>query len=126
MSDFTVEATVQAVDDGDWSQLHRILELVPGTILIEAVEEPLLIFPVQADSPMKAMLFVDGIAKLVGISIVSGAVNPAPEVDYETDEDFEDLSPEAATPAEQAVNDWIQSVPPFDGRVTHEGTVEYV
>jgi hypothetical protein len=123
MTDFTVEATVAAVTDGDWARLRSVIDLVPGTLLIEDPEEPMLVFPVEADSPMKAVLFVDGIAKLVGLEVVSGSVGPTPDADFDMDEDDEPR--EEGTPAVLAVRDWVESVPRFEGRVTHEGTVEY-
>ncbi len=123
MTDWTVEATVTAVTDGDWSELHRVIDLVPGTLLVEDPDEPVLVFPVQADSATLALLFVDGIAKLVGLVIRSGSVVPTPEVDYDTED--EHTAPEVSTPAERAVHEWIESVPPFDGRMSREGTVEY-
>jgi hypothetical protein len=124
MTDFTVEATVTAVTDGDWSPLRRILDLVPGTLLIEDSAEPVLIFPVQAESATNAILFVDGIAKLVGLTIRSGTVQPTPEIDYEVDDEFIS-SDEPDTPAERVVNEWIESVPSLNARVTQEGTVEF-
>jgi hypothetical protein len=124
MTDFTVEATVAAVTDGDWSELRRVIDLVPGTLLIEDAEEPVLIFPVQADSPTRALLFVDGVAKLVGLVICAGTVYPTPDVDYETPAEVDDE--ETTTPAVEAVNRWIDSVPPLDRRLTSDGAVEHV
>lgn len=118
MTEFTVEATTQAVTDGDWSRLRSVIDLVPGTLLIEDAEEPMLVFPVQAESQGKAYLFVDGILKLVGLEPVTGRISEA-EVDVEDDHTN-------GTDAVRAVNEWIDSVPSFDGRVTREGNVEFV
>ncbi len=122
MTDFTVEATMAAVPRGDWSRLRSVTDLVPGTFLIEDPDEPVLVFPVQADSPSKAAMFVEGILKLVNLELVSGTIEPAPEAD---DEISGDESAEAPTDAERAVNEWIERVPTFDGRVTDDGTVEF-
>jgi len=123
MTEFTVEATMRAVTDGDWSRLRSVIDLVPGTLLIEDAEEPMLVFPVQAESQGKAFLFVDGILKIVGLEPVSGSISETPEVDFDVDEDGDENN---GTDAVRAVNQWIQSVPSFDARVTHEGTVELV
>ncbi|MFC5140315.1 hypothetical protein ACFPK1_18895 [Actinomycetospora rhizophila] len=112
-----------AVSDGDWSRLRSVTDLVPGTFLIEDPDEPVLVFPVQADSPGKAFLFVDGILKLVDLEPVSGNITPTPAVDVETDEDDGD---DPQTSAERAVNEWIEQVPTFGGHVTEDGTVEFV
>lgn len=128
MSDFTVEATVRAVDGGDWSLLHRILDLVPSAVLIADASEPLLIFSVESESPTRAIMFVDGIANLVGVEIVSGSVQPTPDVDVEPEErcrpeagDGDDVS----TRAQRAVIAWVESVPSFRGSLTREGNVEF-
>ena len=119
MTEFTVEATTQAVTDGDWSRLRSIIDLVPGTLLIEDAEEPTLIFPVQADSQAKAFLFVDGILKLVGLQPLTGSISEA-DVDVEDDDEAN------GTDAIRAVNEWIDRMPSFDAHVTHEGHVELV
>ncbi|MCZ2824185.1 MULTISPECIES: hypothetical protein [unclassified Modestobacter] len=122
MTEFTVEATMQAVTDGDWSRLRSVIDLVPGTLLIEDAEEPMLVLPVQAESQGKAFLFVDGILKLVGLRPVTGSISEAPEIDFDFDDDGDENQ---GTDAVRAVNEWVDSVPSFDKRVTREGHVEF-
>lgn len=125
MSDFTVEATTAAVTDGDWSLLRSVTDLVPGTFLIEDPQAPVLVLPVQADSPSKAALFVEGILRLADLELVSGTIEPAPEPDFESaSDDGDDDNPQ--TDAERFVNEWVDRVPSFNGRVTDDGTVELV
>lgn len=120
MTEFTVEATTRAVTDGDWSRLRSVIDLVPGTLLIEDAEEPMLVFPVQAESQGRAFLFVDGILKLVGLEPVSGRIG---EAEIDVDDDADDSH---GTDAVRAVNEWIDSVPSFHGHVTPDGHVELV
>ena len=115
MSNYTVEAVTAAVENDDWSKHRRVLDLVPGTVLLEDPIEPRLIFPVTADTQGRAFLFVDGIFKLVGIEPVSGTV----ELDEDEDDfyvAFDDTDePWVETEvggAAKGVRDWVDGVPP--------------
>ena len=80
--EYTVEETTAPVTGGEWDGLRHVLDLVPGAMLIEDPEEPLLIVPVEADEPAKALLFVDGLAKLLGIELRTGRFCPTPQDDF--------------------------------------------
>lgn len=122
MTGYTVEAVAAPVVDSDWSPLRRIIDLVPGTILLEDPEEPMLVIPVEAETPSMAFLFVDGVAKLASIELRAGNVYPAPEVDFDYDED-DDASFTQGTDVTRTVEGWIDSIPPLHGHVSHDGDV---
>lgn len=91
MTAFTVEATTGPVRDEDgWFPLRRITDLIPGTILIEDADEPVLILPVSASSTGRAALFVDGVLKMLGIELIGASIEQA-----EDDGSAANLSPEA-------------------------------
>lgn len=72
MTTFTVEAVMKPVVDGDWTNLREATDQLPGTILIEDPDEPMLIIPVDADSQRSAALFVQGAMTVLGLEIVWG------------------------------------------------------
>lgn len=109
MKSYTVEVTTAPAVDGDFSAYHRVIDAVPGTLLIEDAESPMLIVPVDADSPMKAAQFVDGLAKLVNIEPISGTIYPTPTADFDLDDD--DTTGVATTPAVEALSEWVESQP---------------
>ncbi len=82
---YTVEIVVAPVADDDWPRLRDVLDVVPGTLLIEDPEAPMLISPVEADSPWQAASFIDGIRSVTKMKLVSGCVYPAPEPDFDLD-----------------------------------------
>lgn len=84
MNEYTVEATLPPVTDSDWATYRSVTNIVPGTILIEDAEQPVLILPVEAGSPAQAAVFVEGVASIVGIRIVSGEIRDAPAHDFES------------------------------------------
>lgn len=101
MTTFTVEAITKPVhDESGWLPLRRITDLVPGTLLIEDADEPMLILPVNASSPGRATLFVEGVLKIVGVEFVSGTIQPA-----EDDGSEPNLSPEA-----ERERTWVESI----------------
>jgi hypothetical protein len=51
MRSYTVEVTTAPVPDGDFSTYYHAIDAVPGTVVIEDAEVPLLIVPVDATSP---------------------------------------------------------------------------
>lgn len=118
---FTVEATMSPVQDGDWDPLYHVLDVVPGTLLLENPEHPVLIIPVDAEEPMKAGLFVDGLAKLLDLTIVSGQIYPAPddEFDFEDEDDAEMAEPN--TEVVRALDCYVAEAPDFAGRMTPDG-----
>lgn len=84
--DFTVEVVLAPVaDDDGWTKLRDMLDLLPGTLLIEDAGEPMLIFPVEAESAGRAGSFIDGVASIAELQMVSGCVRPTPPVDFERD-----------------------------------------
>lgn len=115
MTDWTVEVTTPAVtsDDEGWAPLRRVLETVPGTILLEDPDEPTLIFPVTADSPMKAGMFVDGIARLMNLTLLNGKIYPAPVIDFEV----HDTQARPETEVMARVSAWIRGIEPPAGLV---------
>jgi hypothetical protein len=101
MTTFTVEAITKPVyDEAGWFPLRRVTDLVPGTLLIEDAEVPMLILPVNASSPSRAALFVEGVLKVVGIEFVSGTIRPV-----EDDDSPANLSPEA-----EREHQWAESI----------------
>ena len=53
MTLYTVEVTVEAVVGDDWTVLESALDTVPGTILLRDPDQPALLFPVEATTPMR-------------------------------------------------------------------------
>lgn len=104
MTSYTVEVTTAPAPGGDFSAYYRAIDAVPGTIVVEDVEAPVLIVPVEAASPLKAARFVDGLAKLVQLEPVSGRIYPTPEVDFELDDDDE---PVHDTRTMAALSKWV-------------------
>ena len=91
MSDYTVEATLARVSTEDgWVALRRMTDVVPGTILIEDPAEPVLIFPVSATDPQQAAIFIEGVASVASLEILTGDVYPTPPPDYDDDEQDRD------------------------------------
>ena len=118
MTDWTVEVTTTAVtSDEGWLPLRRVLDTVPGTILLEDAEEPTLIFPVTADSPMKAGMFVDGVAKLLDLTLLNGKIYAAPVIDF----DIQDSEAKPVTEVVARVSQWVRGIEPPVGRVDAEG-----
>ncbi|WP_326566056.1 hypothetical protein [Mycobacterium sp. 3-98] len=102
MTTFTIEAITKPVhDETGWLPLRRVTDLVPGTLLIEDADEPMLILPVTASSPGRAALFVEGVLKVVGVEFVSGAIHHV-----EDDEGAPNLSPEA-----EREREWVENIP---------------
>lgn len=84
---FTVEIVLPPVVDGDWARLHALVDVAPGTILIEDPDEPVLIFPVDEDSPQQAASFIEGVSNAACFSFVRGTVYEAPAVDFDLSEE---------------------------------------
>lgn len=102
MTLFTVEAVTKPVhDEAGWLPLRRITDLVPGTVLIEDGDEPMLVLPVVSSSATRAALFVEGILKLVGVEFVSGSMRPS---------DDDDDSPPVLSPEAEREHRWAEHV----------------
>ena len=98
MMTFTVEAVTKPVhDESGWFPLRRVTDLVPGTLLIEDPDEPMLVLPVNASSPSRAALFVEGVLQVVGVEFVSGTIRRVAD-----DDSPANLSPEAERQHKQA------------------------
>jgi hypothetical protein len=102
MTTFTVEAVTKPVgDEAGWSQLRRVTDMVPGTLLIEDADEPTLVLPVTASSPGRAALFVEGVLNVVGVEFISGTI-----------ERVEDDGPPPHLPPEaEREHEWVESIP---------------
>jgi hypothetical protein len=109
---FTVEVTLTPVTDDDWSLLRSVTDAVPGTILLEDPEAPRLMIPVEAESPLKAATFVDGVSQVIGFEVLNGTIFE-PDDDFDVPDDGEDESP--ATTVAVAVQEWFDHIPPVRG-----------
>lgn len=121
MNRYTVEVTTEPVVDHGWAVLRRIVDLVPGTLLIEDAEAPVLVVPVDSESPMRAALFVDGITKLTQLVVVSGKVYPAPDANFDLDEEPTGHTEVTSSPVVDAVHHWIAGISGISGHVTTDG-----
>ena len=110
MTEFTVEAVLAPVTDGDWTRLRSVLDIVPGSLLFEDAEEPMLILPVDAESSMMASKFLEGLAIITGLRVMEHKVAPAPSAEELGLE--EDDEPIYKTPAEVALDRYAQSIDP--------------
>lgn len=117
---FTVEVTTVPVEDDDWGLWHRVIDAAPGTVLLADAEEPVLVFEVQATSPLKAAQFVDGITTLVGLGVLNGTVSPIPD-DYFDFEGCEDSAEEVESAAVDVVNQWISETPALPVKMNTAG-----
>lgn len=72
MNSFTVEIVMAPVQGNDWTELRRVTDVLPGTILLEDPEEPMLIIPVDADSQRSAAIFVQGAMSVLGHDVKWG------------------------------------------------------
>jgi hypothetical protein len=105
MTTFTVEATSKPVHEvNGWFPLRRVTDLVPGTLLLEDADEPMFVMPVVASSPARAILFVDGVLKLVGVELVSAALRAVED---------EDDSPQLLSPEAEQMHKLAESVQLF-------------
>lgn len=118
---YTVEVTTEPVQNDDWSALRHVLDVVPGSLLVEDPGEPLLIIPVQADGTMKAALFVDGLSKLLHLTLKSGRIYPTPEDDFELDDDEPEETEAPQTEVVRALDSYVAAAPEFDCRLTEDG-----
>lgn len=116
---FRVEATLTPVaDEAGWTTLRSVLDTVPGTLLVEDPDEPVLIFPVEAESAFRAVTFVDGLSKVVGFTIVSGTVGPALELDVDDDLFDDDSASDDTreTSMTRGLQRWVNDIPVVPSR----------
>lgn len=121
--DFTVEVTTRPVIDSDWSVQRNVLDAVPGTVLVEDPEAPVLFIPVEANEPMRAAKFVEGLAILTGLKIESGKIYPTendPDLDDLFDCDDDDVEVER-TEVVRALDDYAAQTPQLAGYVSSDG-----
>ncbi|CAN5171214.1 hypothetical protein BH11ACT4_BH11ACT4_09490 [soil metagenome] len=118
MTNFTVDVITAPVADGDWSLLRSVLDTVPGSILLEDPVEPRLLVAVDAETPLKAATFVDGVSQVIGFRIESGSIYETPEVDFELDTDGPSSEPSLNTAA-LTIRTWFNEIPPAPNRGRH-------
>lgn len=106
MQSYTVEVTTEPVVDDRWEPLRQAIDAVPGTVLLEDPDEPILMVPVDALTPLRAAQFVDGLAKLLDIHIRTGSIYPTPDLDADLDEDSE--SEDRVTLVVQQLDAWMR------------------
>lgn len=113
---FTAEITTSPADNG-WAVHRRVLDNVPGSILLEDEQEPLLIIPVEAENPSDAAQFVSGLCLVMELTVVSGTVCLTPPVDDDIDIDFGDDADDDddESPIESSmvtrIRDWVGRTP---------------
>ena len=61
-------------DDEGWEEARDLIDVIPGTILVEDPDEPLLIFPVDARDDYAAFSLVDGFLRLRGVEPLKGRI----------------------------------------------------
>lgn len=83
MASYNVEAITGPVTDGDFDKLRDAIDVIPGTILVEDPNEPMLICPVDADNPRNAHRLVDGFLKLADVAPIKGRITQSDDADDE-------------------------------------------
>lgn len=83
MTGYNVEAITAPVTDGDFDKLRDAIDVIPGTILVEDPEKPLLIFPVDTENPGSAYRIVDRFLKIVGVEPLKGRITESDAADDE-------------------------------------------
>ncbi|OBF79873.1 hypothetical protein A5791_10335 [Mycobacterium sp. 852002-51163_SCH5372311] len=75
MNAYNVEAILGPVaDEGSWDEIRDLIDVIPGTILVEDPDAPLLIFPVDARDDYAAFSLVDGFLRLRGVEPLKGRI----------------------------------------------------
>lgn len=80
---YTVEMVASPVLDDDWDRYYDLLDLFPGTILIQDPVEPSLIFSLETEHDDTAYSFVRLIVSLMGIHHTKICVTLADRVDFD-------------------------------------------
>ena len=116
---FTAELTTTPVTTEEgWNHLRYVTDVVPGTILLEDPEEPVLIVPIDAEDLMKAALFCRGLSTLMDLDVTSAHFRPTPEVDFDLDDDGEEI---AHTAVVDKLASYMNSLPAVGGHVDRDG-----
>ena len=108
---FTVEVTVKPVTDDDWTAHLRAVDAVPGTLLIQDADCPILSFPVEASEPFKAARFVEGVLSILDLEAVSGEITDLPELDVELEADDETEVQRPPSDVVRGVQEWMADTP---------------
>ncbi len=88
MKAYNVEAFMAPVStDEEWDGLRDLIDVIPGTILIEDPDEPLIIFPVDARDEYAAFSLVDGFLRLRGAEPERGRICLVDDHDDDHDDD---------------------------------------
>jgi hypothetical protein len=74
VTNFTVETVMAPIRKADWGQLRRVTDLLPGTILLEDPEEPMLVIPMDVPTQQAAAIFAQGVMTVLGLEIKWGRV----------------------------------------------------
>lgn len=72
-------------DESDWDDLRDLIDIIPGTILIEDPDAPLLIFPVDAPDDYAAFSLIDGVLRLRGFQPERGRIYKIKSGDHSVD-----------------------------------------
>ena len=75
MNAYNVEAILRPIaDDESWDEVRDLIDVIPGTLLVEDPDGPLLIFPVDARDDYAAFSLVDGFLRLRGVEPLKGRI----------------------------------------------------
>lgn len=75
MPSYNVEAIMAPVVNDEWDQLRDLIDVIPGTILVEDPDAPLLVFPVDdVEDGDKAFDLVNGYLTLRGVQPLKGRI----------------------------------------------------
>lgn len=89
MKAYNVEALLPPIaSDNDWDEIRDLIDVIPGTLLVEDPEAPMFIFPVDARDDYAAFSLVDGFLRLRGVEPVRGRICLVE--DDEVNEDHDD------------------------------------
>jgi hypothetical protein len=116
MNWYTVEVTLKPVRDDDWTQHLCAIEAVPGTVLIQDAEAPVLAFPVEADQPFAAARFVEGVLSFLELDAISGEISDMPARDFDVEHDrprWGRADHSGETKVIQAIHSWMGDTPAF-------------
>lgn len=72
MPAYTLTVTFAPTADDDWSRLYNLLDVIPGSYLIEDPAAPTAVMVVDAESQHEAFRFADGVFKVLGLDAHTG------------------------------------------------------